>query len=81
MLAAGGNVSQRWDVSDVIAAGDAATGVPVLRELYDRMGAGPAAVDLDALWRQARRGRRKDGRWCWTTRAELAAVRRAMTGG
>jgi hypothetical protein len=78
VLAAGGNVSQRWDVDQVVAAGDAATGVPVLRELYDRMGSAPAPVDLPALWRRlgvAERG----GEVVLDDAAELAALRRSMT--
>src|SRR6185437_1999449 len=72
VLAAGGNVSRRWDVGDVIAVGDAATGVPVLRELHDRMGAAPVEVDLPALWRRLGVGE-KDGRVVLGDGAELAA--------
>ncbi len=78
VLAAGGNVSQRWDVEQVIAAGDLATGVPVLRELYAKMGSAPEPVDLDALWRRlgvTARG----GTVTLDDTAELSAVRRAMT--
>jgi hypothetical protein len=78
VLAAGGNVSQRWDVEQVVAAGDLATGVPVLRELYTKMGSAPAPVDLEALWRRlgvTTRG----GAVTLDDTAELATVRRAMT--
>lgn len=78
VLAAGGNVSQRWNVEQVITAGDLATGVPVLRELYARMGPAPEAVDLEAVWRRlgvTARG----GTITLDDTAELAAVRRAMT--
>jgi hypothetical protein len=34
----------------VFKSGDAATGVPVLVSLYDKMRSDPAPVDLDALW-------------------------------
>jgi hypothetical protein len=78
VLAGGGNVAQRWDVEQVIAAGDLATGVPVLRELYARLSAAPAAVDLAALWK--RLGVTARGRTVvLDDTAELAAVRRAMT--
>ena len=81
VLAAGGNVSQRWEMEQVIATGDAATGVPVLRELYAKMGATPVSVDLDALWR--RLGVVAHGESAALValddRAELAAVRRGMT--
>jgi predicted metalloprotease with PDZ domain len=79
VLAAGGNVSRRWDVDEVIAAGDAATGVPVLRELYAKMSAAPAPVDLDALWRRLGVAPRGDT-VALDDAAELAAVRRGMTG-
>ncbi len=79
ILAAGGNVSKRWDVDEVIAAGDRATGVPVLKELYETMGAAPVEVDLEAVWR--RLGVQvKDGRVVLDDGAELAGVRRGMTG-
>jgi predicted metalloprotease with PDZ domain len=80
VLAAGGNVSRRWDVEQVIAAGDAATGVPVLRELYAKMGAAPAPVDLSALWRRLGVAPHGDT-VALDDAAELAAVRRGMTGG
>jgi hypothetical protein len=65
-------------VGDVIAVGDDATGVPVLRELYDRMSAAPAPVDLAALWQRlgvVRRGTRIT----FDDTAPLAAVRRSIT--
>jgi hypothetical protein len=78
VLAAGGNVSQRWDVDQVITLGDAATGVPVLRELYGKMSASPSPVDLPALWHRLGvevRG----GTVVFDDTAELASMRRAMT--
>jgi len=54
VLAAGGSIRQDWSVERVLTAGDRATGVPVLMELYKQMGAtpSPAAGELEALWRQ-----------------------------
>jgi hypothetical protein len=79
VLAAGGNVSQRWEVEQVIAAGDAATGVPVLRELYDRMATAPVEVDVESLWR--RLGVTfQGGRVALSDAAELAGARRGMMG-
>lgn len=52
ILAAGGDNTHRWALDDAFAAGDAATGVPVLRELHRAMGTSPHPVDLDALWRE-----------------------------
>ncbi len=79
VLAAGGNVAQRWELEQVIATGDQATGVPVLRELHARMGTEPMVVDLAALWKRlgvTARG----GTVELDDSAELAAVRRGMTG-
>ena len=50
VVAAGGHVGARWPVSRVIAVGDAATGVPVLAELYASLGQRCGAVDLAATW-------------------------------
>jgi hypothetical protein len=78
IVAAGGNMQQHWSVDRVIAAGDGATGVPVLRELYDQMKASPHPVDLPALWR--RLGVVKEGDTVrFDDAAPLAAVRRAIT--
>lgn len=79
VLAAGGNYRVAWPVERILAAGDAAVGQTVLRELYDEMKDRPVAVDLDAMWRElgvtgAALGRppRLDDD------APLAAVRRAI---
>lgn len=73
----GGTLGQFREVDELIAAGDAATGVPVLRELYDRMAGDPAPVDLEALWR--RLGVALDGgSVAFDDGAPLAAVRRAI---
>ncbi len=80
IAAAGGTIETPWAIDRVIAVGDAATGVPVLRETYDRMKDTPAAVDLDALWR--RLGvRRTAGKISFDPDAPLAAVRRAIGAG
>jgi hypothetical protein len=79
VLDAGGNVSQRWEMEQVITLGDAATGVPVLRELYAQMGDRPVTVDLNALWRRLGVDIR-GGRVVLDDSAELAPLRRAMTG-
>ena len=51
VVAAGGHVGARWAVSRVVAVGDAATGVPVLAELYASLGQRGGTVDLAATWR------------------------------
>ena len=74
----GATLGQFRAVGDVIAVGDDAAGVPVLRELYDRMSAAPAPVDLAALWR--RLGVVTGGTGItFDDSAPLAAVRRAIT--
>jgi hypothetical protein len=78
ILAAGGNNAHRWKLDDAFAAGDAATGVPVLRELHDAMGSSPHPVDLDDLWRQLGIERAR-GSVHFDDRAPLAAIRRAIT--
>jgi hypothetical protein len=52
IVKADGTIEATWPIDRVIAVGDAATGVPVLRELYDETKAAPAPVDLEALWKQ-----------------------------
>lgn len=77
ILAEGGNVSVRWDVAQTIAVGDAATGVPVLAELYAKMAHAPAPVDLDALWKQL--GVLPNGASvAFDDTAKLASIRRAI---
>jgi hypothetical protein len=53
--------------------------VPVLRELYAKMGTAPSPVDLDALWRRLGVAAYGDTA-ALDDAAELAAVRRGMTG-
>lgn len=80
IVAAGGTIESEWKIERVIATGDAATGVPVLREIYDEMKATPVAVDLNALWKQlgiVRRGRSVT----FDDNAPLAAIRKAITSG
>jgi predicted metalloprotease with PDZ domain len=74
----GGNISVRWPVERVLDVGDAATGVPVLRETYDRMAMHPGAVDLPRLW--SRLGVKLDGTSItFDDTAPLASIRRSMT--
>jgi hypothetical protein len=80
--AAGGTNAVRWTFADVLAAGDAATGVPVLTELYAAMKASPHPVDLPALFKSLGvtvgnvRGRAK-----LDDSAPLAPIRRAISRG
>jgi hypothetical protein len=47
---AAGGIAGTWTLDRVLEIGDAATGVPAMRIVYDRMGTAPAPVDLDAVW-------------------------------
>src|SRR5580658_245505 len=77
ILAAGGTMAARWEMSQVIEVGDKATGVPVLAELYGQMAEAPVTVDLDALWK--RLGVVASGTGVmFDEGAPLAAVRRAI---
>jgi hypothetical protein len=52
IVRAGGNMEHDWPLTRALKAGDDATGVSVLMELYDRMKATPITPDLPALWHQ-----------------------------
>jgi hypothetical protein len=51
IVRAGGNMQHDWPLTRALKAGDDATGVPVLIELYDRMKATPITPDLSTMWR------------------------------
>ena len=78
ILKAGGTIESDWPMTRVIEIGDRATGVSVLRELYEKMKASPAPVDLDALWKELGVERR-NGRVTFNDMAPLASVRKAIT--
>jgi hypothetical protein len=77
ILAEGGNNAHRWSLDDAFAAGDRATGVPVLRELHEVMGKTPHPVDLEALWREL--GVVKSRGTIRFVDAPKASIRRAIT--
>jgi hypothetical protein len=80
IVASGANISVQWPIDRVLDVGDAATGVPVLHELYLKMAEEPAPVDLEAIWK--RLGVVRSGRDVrFDDAAPLAPVRRAMTAG
>lgn len=77
-LEAGGSAAVWWPVERYLEAGDEATGVPVLRELYERHANAPVRVDLKQLWKRLGvRGTRPDV--TLTGDAEWAAVREGIT--
>ena len=78
ILNAGGTIESDWQLTRALRIGDDATGVPVLGELYEKMKAAPAPVDLESLWKQLGVDRRA-GRIEFNDSAPLAAIRRAIT--
>jgi hypothetical protein len=77
ILEAGGSISADWDLGRALRAGDDATGVPVLQELYSQMRNAPHPVDLANLWRQLGVVRRGDS-VAFDDNAPLGSVRRAI---
>lgn len=82
IVAAGGNIAVRWPLARALAEGDRATGVPVLRELYEEMGKRPTGVNLDALWKRLGvRVRVQERQLVLDDSAPLAPLRQAITRG
>jgi hypothetical protein len=79
ILAAGGTITQDWDIERAFAVGDKATGTTVLSDLYREMRDKPAPVDLVELWKQLGVQRRPDGSIQFDSSAPLAEVRGAIT--
>jgi hypothetical protein len=77
ILQGGGSISSDWDLERALAIGDRATGVPVLRELYQKMRAAPYPVDLNELWRKLGVEQRGDG-VTLRSDAPLSATRKAI---
>ncbi len=78
ILNAGGTIESDWPLARALEIGDRAIGVPVLRELYARMKAAPAPVDLPALWSELGIARQND-RIKFNAAAPLASIREAIT--
>jgi hypothetical protein len=78
IVIAGGSMQEQWPLTRALEAGDQATGVPVLMELYQRMKDTPEHVNLDDLWRQLGIELR-EGTIVFHADAPLAAVREAIT--
>ena len=77
VLDAGGSLWADWEIARALEVGDRATGVPVLKELYEKMRANPYPVDLEKMWQDL--GIERSGRGLrFNDRAPLAEVRRAI---
>jgi hypothetical protein len=80
IIRAGGNVTVSWPLAQALEAGDRATGVRVLEELYAKMRAGPVSVDLPAQFRQL--GVSSSGeRMVYDDKAPASAIRKGITLG
>jgi hypothetical protein len=80
IVKAGGNVTVSWPLSRALEAGDRATGVSVLADLYKKMGSQAMPVDLPDLWKRLGVSR-VDSRIVYDDKAPLAAVRKGITMG
>ena len=80
IVTAGGNVTVSWPIERALEAGDRATGVPVLRELYLKMGKAPMEVDLKDVWKKLGVSS-EGGRVVYDDRAPEAAIRKGITTG
>lgn len=80
ILEKNGSIQTEAELTDLLATGDKATGVPVLMELYNQWSVKPVTPDLNALWKQL--GVISDGKTVrFDDSAPLASVRRAITTG
>lgn len=71
-------VAEAWPVERFLSTGDAATGLSVLQDLYERMAMAPGSVDLAAMWRDL--GVSPSGHTVkFDGGARLAYVRQAIT--
>ena len=80
ILEKNGNIQTEAELTDLLATGDKATGVPVLMELYRQWSGQPITPDLSVLWRQL--GVISTGDTVrFDDTAPLASVRKAITTG
>jgi hypothetical protein len=75
---AGGSLAVSWTLQRIFEVGDRAVGVPVLEQLYDKMGPRPMAIDLPALFKRLGVAEVK-GKVVFDDTAPDANVRRAVT--
>ena len=79
VLAAGGNVALRWDVTRLALVAESATGTTALREIYDEWAGKAIAPDLGALWSSLGVKSDKAERITFDDQAPLANIRRDLT--
>jgi hypothetical protein len=79
ILAAGGNITQDWNIERAFAVGDKATATTVLADLYQEMRDKPDPIDLATLWKELGVQRQKDGSIQLDASAPDAEIRDAIT--
>jgi len=79
ILEAGGDAMAHWGPREALARGDAAVGLTVLTDLFDRMATKPASVDLPAVFARLGVSLRR-GRVDYDDSRPLAAIRRSLAG-
>lgn len=79
-LRAGGDARVMWPVDRFNATCDGTLGLTILSDLYSRMAARPATVDLPELWRELGISL-SNGRVAFDDAAPLASIRRQMITG
>jgi hypothetical protein len=79
IVAAGGNITQDWEIEEAFAAGDKATGTHVLTDLYHEKRDQPAPVDLTVLWQKLGIQRASSGTVTFNEKAPLAKIRDTIT--
>jgi hypothetical protein len=74
----GGSVVTPWPIERILEVADAASGQPILKNLYERLALAPGSTDLEGLWR--RLGiRASRGKVAFQNDASMSAVRDAIT--
>jgi hypothetical protein len=79
ILAAGGNITQDWEIERAFAVGDKATGTTVLTDLYQQMRDKSDPVDLALLWKQLGVKHGANGSIQLDATAPQANIREAIT--
>jgi hypothetical protein len=80
IVAAGGNINQRWPIERALRVGDEATHSQVLTRLYGEMKDAPVHVDLDATW-LALGVSQQGGEIRYDDSAQLAEIRKVFVLG
>jgi hypothetical protein len=77
VLAAGGNISQNWEILPTLQIADKATGTQVLTTLYKSMSDKPVPIDFASLWQQLGVSP-ANGTVSFDSKAPLASIRQAI---